>query len=87
MIFQELSEAYSVLGDAEKKAEYDELFKHFYDISEVNCSNTLYSKPLSQTLFWFGAFYLNLFQVKDLIQVRGNEFKFAITNISLIRNL
>jgi len=34
MIFQELSEAYSVLGDAEKKAEYDELFKHFYDISE-----------------------------------------------------
>jgi len=34
MIFQELSEAYSVLGDAEKKAEYDELFKHFYDIPE-----------------------------------------------------
>lgn len=34
MIFQELSEAYSVLGDAQKKAEYDELFKHFYDFPE-----------------------------------------------------
>ena len=46
MIFQELSEAYSVLGDAEKKAEYDELFKHFYDISEVDSSNTFHSKHL-----------------------------------------
>merc|ERR1719154_310083 len=34
MIFQELSEAYSILGDAEKKAEYDQLFKHFYDFPE-----------------------------------------------------
>jgi len=40
MIFQELSEAYSVLGDAEKKAEYDELFKHFYDISENDVHET-----------------------------------------------
>jgi DnaJ-class molecular chaperone len=32
LIFQELSEAYSILGDATKKAEYDELFKHFYDL-------------------------------------------------------
>lgn len=34
MIFQELSEAYSVLSNVDKKAEYDELFKHFYDLSE-----------------------------------------------------
>jgi len=32
VVFQELSEAYSILGDVEKKAEYDQLFKHFYDL-------------------------------------------------------
>merc|ERR1719354_1457475 len=32
VIFQELSEAYSIIGDVEKKAEYDELFNYFYDL-------------------------------------------------------
>jgi curved DNA-binding protein CbpA len=32
VIFQELSEAYSIIGDVEKKAEYDELFRHFYEL-------------------------------------------------------
>merc|ERR1719457_100520 len=32
VIFQELSEAYSIIGDVAKKAEYDELFNYFYDL-------------------------------------------------------
>merc|ERR1740128_1500704 len=43
VIFQELSEAYSIIGDVEKKAAYDELFNYFYDLehddSDDNPSN------------------------------------------------
>jgi len=50
VIFQELSEAYSIIGDVEKKAEYDELFRHFYDLehedSDIHPSDD--EKPAQQ---------------------------------------
>merc|ERR1719457_419855 len=39
VIFQELSEAYSIIGDVEKKAEYDELFNYFYDLEHDDSDN------------------------------------------------
>merc|ERR1719354_500248 len=39
VIFQELSEAYSIIGDVEKKAEYDELFNYFYDLEHDDSGN------------------------------------------------
>jgi len=39
VIFQELSEAYSIIGDVEKKAEYDELFNYFYDLEHEDSDN------------------------------------------------
>jgi len=49
VVFQELSEAYSILGDVEKKAEYDQLFKHFYDLehedSDQKAPSEAHEKP------------------------------------------
>merc|ERR1719354_1080045 len=39
VIFQELSEAYSIIGDVGKKAEYDELFNYFYDLEHDDSDN------------------------------------------------